>query len=457
MTHLATVNPCPVIAPSFVQKFFAWARCAEEGERGNAASALARAYLHSALTLSQRDDVLLAMTALLDDRCPSVRRALSEALASASDAPRHLVVALANDSSEVAAPLLLRSPLLSDAELVECVAAGDAVAQCAIARRHGLGAGPAEALAETGRREAALALVGNLDTRLARAVLRRVYERFGADAAIGEAMLARPDLPASLKAELAIVTARALCDAAVARGRLSRERAERAAIDARDAAVAWIAASCCGREQGELVRALRERGALTMALLLRSLLSGERALFAAALAELGDTTHARASAFARDPRSEGFAALMLKAGTPPHALIAFRAALEALDAYEAAEGDGLKLPLIEATIAACEARRDPALASIQSLLWRLAAEAARTIARESAHEATNERSPLPPSLDFSPANDESAAPLVTAHRSAPEPWSAAPPVGGVGPELRLDAFSFRVETPSGLKPACAAA
>ena len=147
-----------------------------------------------------------------------MRRALAEALAGANDAPRHLVVALANDQSDVAAPLLARSRLLSDAELAERVAAGDAVAQCAISRRPELGPEAAGALADVGGSEAAAALIGNLSACVTPGMMRRIFEQFGDDAETRGALIARPDLPLGLRAEIAIATAKALSEFAIARG-----------------------------------------------------------------------------------------------------------------------------------------------------------------------------------------------------------------------------------------------
>ena len=178
-------------------------------------------------------------------------------------------------------------------------------------------------------------------------------------------------------------------------------------FDARDTALAAIAASCEDQERAALVRVVRQRGALTMALLLRSLLGGERELFNAALAELSGQRHARIAAFARDPRGEGFAALALKAGLPRHALPAFRAALKAIETLGSAGPPGLKPRLIDATTSACEARNDLKLAPILSLLWRFAAEAARAQARDAAREAEPDEAQLPQALVFvPPANDQ---------------------------------------------------
>ena len=259
-----------------LRRLVVWAQRAGAETRADAASALARAFLHSGLDPLLRAEAEAAMMALIDDPCAEVRRALAEAISGAREAPRHLVIALANDEARVAAPVLARSPLLNDAELVDCAATGDVVSQCAIARRPGLGAGPAAALAEVGTREAALALIGNLTAGLTPGALRRLFARFGDDGEVREALLARPGMPASLKATIALAAAKALAAFVASAGWLDKKRAGKIAREARDAALTSIAAHCEPWERAELVRTMRERGALTLAIILRSLLEGER-------------------------------------------------------------------------------------------------------------------------------------------------------------------------------------
>jgi hypothetical protein len=63
---------------------------------------------------------------------------------------------------------------------------------------------------------------------------------------------------------------------------------------------------------------------------------------------------------------------------------------------------------VQKVIDHCERLDDPALAKVQALLWRFAAEAAKAeaahFAREAAASASGGR--LPPLLEFSPVNDE---------------------------------------------------
>ena len=200
----AVLLPAPSLAkPDIVRRFLAFAQSAGPEKRAEAASALARAYLHSELTVPRCAEAEMAIMALLDDPWPLVRRALADALGGAADAPRPLILALASDQSDVAAAVLGRSPVLTDADLVDCVAIGD-VAQSALARRPDLLPGAIAARAEIGHRDAILVLIGNREVGLAGGVLSRILVRFGADAEVRQALLERPSLPAGLRAQIAV-------------------------------------------------------------------------------------------------------------------------------------------------------------------------------------------------------------------------------------------------------------
>lgn len=431
-----TLLPPPSFAnPDIVRRFLAWAQSADADARAEGASALARAYLYSELPEGARAEAALAMTALIDDPSVLVRKALAEALCNAREAPRPLIVALAADEPEVAAAVFQRSPLLTEADLVDCAASGDIVTQTALARRPNLPPRAAVALAENGRLDAVLALIGNPEVDLPADLLSRIFARFSDDPSVREALLERPFLPPSLRARIAAAAAK---DLAIEASRwMPLKRAERIAREARDQAICSIASSCQEEERAELVGALRAAGALTPALLLRSLLGGERDLFVGALAELSGLPPPRVKAFILEPNGEGFAALAHKAGLRSGILPAFRAALAAVEAHAGEAQEGLKLKLVQRAIDECERRDSPALAKVLALLWRFAAEAARAEAAAFAREAAASASPgrLPQILDFSPVNDDAGqAPKLIADfdwpaTGAPALELSAPPAG----------------------------
>ena len=144
-----------------VRQFLHWLRTAPSGDRAEATSALARAFLYSDLSDNDRAAAEGAMIMLLDDPSPLVRRALAEVFAGSDCAPPTVVHALAQDQPDVAEPVLQRSPLLLDADLVEAVAGGEAARQIAIASRASLPCSVSAAIAEVGCAEACLTLLEN--------------------------------------------------------------------------------------------------------------------------------------------------------------------------------------------------------------------------------------------------------------------------------------------------------
>ena len=95
-----------------VRHFLDWVRTARAGERADATAALARSYLYSDLSADDAAAAEGAMLMMLDDPSPLVRRALADVLAASPSAPPTVVLALADDQPQIAAPVYALSPLL---------------------------------------------------------------------------------------------------------------------------------------------------------------------------------------------------------------------------------------------------------------------------------------------------------------------------------------------------------
>ncbi len=375
-----------------VQRFLGWVQNAPAGARAEATSALARAYLYSGLDDRDRDDAEVALTSMLDDPSPLVRRALAEALASAREAPHHCVRALAMDQSDIASIVLARSPVLTDAELADCAAIGDVFAQSAIALRPGLRAPVAAALTEVGCREALISLAVNTGADVPERLLRRMIERFGWDGEMREAILTRQGLSSGLRAELVRATARALADFVVGCEWLPEERARRMSREAQEKGaitVAALDAAAASEPDMELAGTLRRAGLLTPSLALRALLSGARGLFVAALAELTGLPAARVAGLVNKPQSSGFLALYARAKLPPALAPVFQLALTITAEHFARRAQRPAGRLSRSCAALLRAASERTLApevsgEVISALRRLEAEAARESARQSA-------------------------------------------------------------------------
>lgn len=368
-----------------VRQFLQWVRNAAPGERAEATSALARAYLHSDLSADDLAAAEGAMIMLLDDPSPLVRRALADVFASSQKAPRIVVHALAADQFDVAQPILARSPLLLDDDLVDLIAAGKPEVQIEIANRPLLTLPLAAAIAEVGSADACLTLLENSDANITLFSVDRIVERFGHLAPIRENLLARDDLPMRTRQALLSKLSKTLAGFVTARQWLGPEHAEYAAREACEKATLALAADTPYEEIGALVQHLRQSGQLTAGMILRALLCGNVVLFEEALAELAEVPIDRVTSYIHDRNISGFRALYRKAGLPDAAYPAFREALVALrEGVLVGEHGGaarLKRRMVERVLERCAGEHDDTMASLLALLRRFAVEAAREEAR----------------------------------------------------------------------------
>ena len=368
-----------------VRQFLDWVRTAPPGKRAEATGALARAYLYSDLSPDDAAAAEGAMLMLLDDHSPLVRRALADSLAASSQAPPAIVLALAADQPQIAAPVLALSPLLIDADLVDAVAAGNGTVQAAIAGRAALQSSVAAALAEVGSAESCLVLLENAAADIAPFSVDRIVERYGHLAAIRETLLARADLSPAMRLTLVAKLSETLAGFVAARQWLAADHAQRVAREACEKATVVLAAETPMTQMRSLINHLRNSGQLNAGLILRALLSGNVTLFEEALAELADMPVERVSGFIHDSGNAALRALFDQAGLPPSTYPAFKEAIEAMreGGFMSEPGGAarLKRRMIERVLTRCESAALGDVAPLLTLLRRFATEAAREEAR----------------------------------------------------------------------------
>lgn len=311
-----------------VQRFLDWAPTAPAAQRAEGAGALARAYLYSGLDISDRHAAEAAMTLMLDDRCIDVRRNIAEALAPSSLAPHHLIMALAQDAPEVAVPVLILSPVLTDSELIDILPVRGEEEQSAIAARETISPALAAAIAEIGTPLACAVLARNPRACLTPRTSARLVERHGGEAIVRDALLDRRDLPISERQKLLLKLAERLGQTAVMSFSLDEERVRRMTQDACERATLALVVDHPGAVR-PLVAHLRRTGQLTTAFVLRALLNGEIDFVEAALSELTQIPIDRVRRLLDDPMRAGFRALYNRAGFPETAYAPFREALQA--------------------------------------------------------------------------------------------------------------------------------
>lgn len=297
-----------------VSHFLKWISTARVSERAAAANALARAYVNSTLPFEDRCAAEAALTLLLDDSSAKVRQALAEALSMSHHAPIQIIAALASDQPEVASLVLARSPLLTDADLIDRVATGQRATQEIIAARPAVSMPVAAAIAEIGEVEACLELLGNSGADIASLSFRRMAERFGEVASIREALIADERLPADCRHMLLVKIGEALRKSPLVLALMGAARAERITRDACIKASLTLIDGTRADEHAALVEHLRLRGDLTTGFLIRTIAHGKIDFFGTTLLVLTRQSEQRIRSLLASGTDVALQALFRRAG-----------------------------------------------------------------------------------------------------------------------------------------------
>jgi uncharacterized protein (DUF2336 family) len=297
-----------------VRHFLRWIGNARVGEREAAAGALARALLDHQIAFEDRCEVEAALTLLVDDPSPKVRSALAEALSMSPHAPPQIVAALADDQDEVAGVILVRSPLLSDVDLIDRVAASRPSIQALIASRPVVSMSLSAAIAEVGALEACRVLVTNEGAAVASLSFRRIAERFGHEAALREALLNDPRLPGECRHMLLVALGEALRHAPLVRALIGEARAERVTREACVRASLTLIEHTPLDEHAALIEHLRLRGELTAGFLLRAIAHGKVDFLGSVLMILSGHSETRVRAILASGRDVAVFSLFAAAG-----------------------------------------------------------------------------------------------------------------------------------------------
>lgn len=297
-----------------IRHFLTWIGNARVSERVAAASALSRAFLNHELPFEERCEAEAALTLLLDDPSPKVRAALSEALSMSMQAPPQIVAALAADQDDVAEWVLVRSPVLNDADLIDRVAAASGRMQALIASRARISMSLAAAIAEVGELDACLALARNDGARIASLSYRRLVERFGHDAALREALMGDANLPGECRHMLLVKLGEVLREAPLVRALMGERRAERVTKDACMRASLTLIEHAPVEEHSALIEHLRLRGDLTGAFLVRAIAHGKVDFLGSVLMALSGQAEGKVRAILASGRDVALRALLRAAG-----------------------------------------------------------------------------------------------------------------------------------------------
>jgi len=236
-----------------------------------------------------------------------VRQHLAETLSDVGAAPHDLVKRLANDAIEVARPVLMKSGILRDADLIEIVKNCGQEHLLAVSKRAMVSEKVADALVEKGDDKVLGSLVGNSGAAISRGAMEKLVARSEESASIQEPLVKRADLPPDLVQKMFTFVSDALRDHILATG---------AGIDPNQVD-GWMAEtkSWLGSEgvAGEVTPAEKfiirkeQMNQLNTAMLVKLMREGKIAEFVAGLARLAKIDMATARQTVFDPSGQRLA------------------------------------------------------------------------------------------------------------------------------------------------------
>lgn len=373
---------------SVIANFLRWKETARVPERVTAAAALSRAYIQRELTPEQRRTVQAALTLLLDDPSPKVRAAMSEALCMSTTAPLEIITALATDQHEVAAPVILHSPLLTDHDLINIlINTAQAEIQAAVASRAGLSQSVIGTIAEVACARACAVLVSKNSVHIPADSLRRMIERHGDDSHLRSIMLKREGLPPHCRHLLLQRASDALSSSPFVSRVLGPSGAKVVVANARTDASLALVDQARPTDQALLVVRLRETGELTSSLLVRAVACGKTAFLAVALSTVTGLSGAKVDAILQRGSTRALLSLFRQAGLRPVTHEPILAALRICRDVEAGRALHRPQEIVRSMLAALEKTTEGSeqeRMALSSLLRRLFLEELRRNARSEA-------------------------------------------------------------------------
>ena len=147
----------------------------------------------------------------------SIRIALAERLADSPDAPAELINLLADDRIEVARPVLARSPVLTQSDLIRIVGGATTDHHMIVAQRPGLGEMVTAALARSDCEAVLIALLRNSGAKISHETFEALVARARSLESLQGPLTERRDLPAQLATRMYVWVSGALKSALISR------------------------------------------------------------------------------------------------------------------------------------------------------------------------------------------------------------------------------------------------
>lgn len=234
----------------------------------------------SVLTERQRTLMFGILQAVINDIETSVRQSVAGRLALMDDVPRDLVSRLANDEAKVAFPILSKSGLLRDSDLVEVVKLRTEEHMLAITMRQSVSEPVCDALVETGHQPVIISLLKNSNAKISETTMEYLVEQSKRVDSFQEPILNRDDLNPMLAKRMFLWVSAALRQHIVSSFNLDKATVDELLEQVSSEEILTKSGPQKKKVQ-ELADALKDEGMVTVDMLLTALNEGEVPLFIA--------------------------------------------------------------------------------------------------------------------------------------------------------------------------------
>lgn len=222
---------------------------------------------------------------LMQDIEMEVKRQLALQVAELDKVPEELVVMLGNDDIEVARPILEKSNLLKDPDLVEIVRRRSDEHRMAIAIRNGLSAEVASALVIYGDEDVIEALIRNKDAEISQSAMEYLVAESERMDRFQEPLITRADLPPEFAHRMFWWVSAALRQHILLNYRIDQASLDTAIQDAARIAIERQAESEGANDKAMLlVKRMNQAGELDIPFLVQSVRQERTSLFVSGLA-----------------------------------------------------------------------------------------------------------------------------------------------------------------------------
>lgn len=259
----------------------------------------------------------------------SVRKALADSVALATEMPKSIAIALATDVKNVALPFLEVNTLLEDDDLIEIVRSKPASYAVAIAGRSQISEKVSDVLVDTGDEVVVERLVRNEGASIAEHTYVKVLDNFGHIQKIMQPMAQREQLPLKIAERLVTLVSEKIRHHLVEKHGLSRDMANSFLDETRErTTVNLLDATSDIPDIIELTDQLHKAGRLTPSIILRALCMGDINFFEAALSRRAKVPLANIPTLLADSSNNGLRRLYDRAVMPEQSVPLTREALD---------------------------------------------------------------------------------------------------------------------------------